>query len=441
MKNLIFFSTLLLCVSFTAVSGQTHDELVEYFEEGQFFFNRSDYQEAVYFYSKLVQADSLNANFNFKLGESYLNIPGKEQLAIPYFEIALRNIVPKRVYQKRSFYERAAPLHTYFYLGNAYRMNNQLDKALECYMKFIDSPFFYGNYNQNVVDKEIKSCERAKIIQDAPLAFEKVNLGDAVNTVFSEEKPVISGDGNTLVFIRRLKFYDATFVSQKINGEWQTAENINPRILSDGDFYPTGLSYDGTKLLLIRKEGESYDIYSSEYQNGIWSKAKKVGNKVNSIFNEVHASFGADDETLYISSNKKGGRGGYDIYISKKNSKGEWGRPKNLGKRINTEFDERDASYCNDHALLFFSSQDHYTMGGYDIFYSRKSGKKWQIPLNIGYPINDTHDNLFYTPAKENCREGYYSMTLEQGMGDADIYLIRITSKNTLNFSASDAEK
>ncbi len=441
MKNFLHNFILLICFFPLSLLGQTREELKEYFNEGQFFFNRGDFEDATYYFVKLVEAKPTNANYNFKLGESYLNIPGKEHLAIPYFEKALNNIVPKKRYNKRSFEENAAPLHAYFYLGNAYRMNNQLDKALECYMKFIDSPFFYGNYNQNIVEKEIKSCERAKIIQDAPLEFDKVNLGSNVNSAFSEEKPVISGDGEKLVYIRKLKFYDAIFFSRKIDGEWQTAENISPQIISDGEYYPSGLSYDGNKLLLIREENNSYDVFYSEYNGEIWSEAQKLGGKVNSIFNEIHASFGPDDKTLFISSNRKGGKGGYDIYICKRNAKGEWSRPKNLGKQINTEFDEIDAYYCNDNDLLFFSSQGHYTMGGYDIFYSRKLGKKWQVPLNIGYPINDTRNNLFYNPLKENCREGLYAMVDEDGLGESDIYLIRITSKSTLNFSEPDVEK
>jgi len=441
MKNLLLYCILFMCVLSLSVSGQTQEELEEYFDEGQFFFKRGDFKDATDFYLKLVKADSLNANFNFKLGESYLNIPGSEHLAIPYFEIATGKIVSKKSYYKRSFNEAAAPLHVYFYLGNAYRINNQLNKALECYMKFIDSPYFYGNYNQNVVNREIKSCERAKIIQDAPLAFEKTNLGAAINTNFSEEKPVISGNGESFVFIRRLKFYDAIFFSRKINNEWQTAVNINPQILSDGEYYPSGLSYDGNTLLLIKKENNSYDIYYSVYNGEIWSEATKLGKKVNSLFNEVHASFGTNEETIYIASNRKGGRGGYDIYISKKNTAGEWRKPKNLGKQINSEFDERDASYCTDQDLLFFSSQGHYTMGGYDIFYSRKSGNKWEIPLNIGYPINNTSDNFFYSPARENCREGYYSLIDQEGLGEADIYLIKVTSTSTLNFSISDLDK
>ena len=191
---------------------------------------------------------------------------------------------------------------------------------------------------------------------------------------------------------------------------------------------------------MIKKDDDNYDVYYSVYDGEVWSTATKLGNKINSLFDEVYASFGSDDETIYLSSNRKGGKGGYDIYISKQNNSGEWSRPKNLGKQINTELDDRDAAYCNDHDLLFFSSRGHYTMGGYDIFYSRKSGKKWQVPLNIGYPINNTGDNLFYSPSKENCREGYYTFSDPEGMGGSDIYLIRITSENTLNFSISGSE-
>jgi len=440
MKHILFVLLFFYTLSSSVIS-QTREELLEYFEEAQYFFNRGDFEDAVYFFLKLVEADSLNANYNFKLGESYLNIPGKEHKAIPYFETSLRNVVPKKSYKKRSIDETAAPLHVYFYLGNAYRMNNRLDKALESYMKFIDSPFFYGNYNQNVVDREIKSCERAKIIQDAPLAYEKINLGIAINSDFYEEKPVVSGDGNTLVFIRRLKFYDAIFFSVKVNNEWQTAQNINPQILSDGEYYPTGLSSDGRSLLLIKKEEDSHDVYISFFDGTVWSKAERLGNRINSLFNEIHAGFGADDHILYITSNRKGGKGGYDIYSSRQNANGEWSKPKNLGRQINTEFDERDACYCTDQNVLFFSSQGHYTMGGYDIFYSKKIEKKWQIPLNLGYPINNTRDNLFYSPVKDNCREGYYSMVEEDGLGEADLYLIQITSKNTLNFSESGTDE
>jgi tetratricopeptide (TPR) repeat protein len=431
---LLLINTLLSSTLFS----QTQAELEDYFSEGQYFFVRKDYEDALVYYLKLVAADSTNANFNFKAGECYLNIQGREQLAIPYFEKASKRIVPKKTYNKKSFSEKAAPLHVYFYLGNAYRINNQLDKALESYQKFIDSPFYYGNYNQNIVDQEIKSCERAKIIQDAPLELEKINLGTNINTEFSEEKPVISADGNSLVFIRRLKFYDAIFYSVKKEGEWQTAVNINPQVLSDGEFFPSGLSADGSRLLLIKSENNNADIYISELIDGTWSKAEILKGKINSPNLEVHASFGTGEETIYLSSNRSGSKRGLDIYVSEVNQNGEWSKPKNLGKTINTEFDEQVAYKINSPEVLFFSSKGHYNMGGYDIFYSEKRGKHWLIPVNIGYPVNDTRDNLYYSPEVMNIRNGYVALEESDGYGSSDIYLLKIKSENILIFPPVD---
>jgi tetratricopeptide (TPR) repeat protein len=428
---IIFFSA----IAIGDIFCQIDDSMRSDFEDGQYFFNRGDYEDALYYYLKLVEVDSLNANFNFKVGECYINIPGKEQMAIHYFEIAKAHVVPKKAYRKRSVEENAAPLHVYFYLGNAYRMNNQLDKALSCYAEFIDSPFFYGNYNQNVVEKEIKTCERAKIIQDAPLDYEAINLGNAINSEYSEEKPVVSGDGNSIVFIRKLKFYDAIFYSTRNEGEWQQAVNINPQLLSDGEYYPTGLDFDGHELLLIRKEGDSYNIYTSHFDGEKWSIAKKMNDKINSLSDEIFASYSPDGKSIILASNKRSGKGGYDLYISRLSEKGTWQKPKNLGKGINTEFDEQTGFLTHNPEILFFSSHGHYTMGGFDIFYSKKNGKKWDTPINIGYPLNNTRDNLFYCPSVNDYRIGYYAQSTEGGYGGSDIYLIQIKSQSVLNFN------
>jgi tetratricopeptide (TPR) repeat protein len=419
--------------------SQTRAENEENFKEGQYFFIRKDYEDALVYFLKLIAADPDNANFNFKVGECYLNIPGKEPMGIPYFEKSLSRLVAKKEYNAKSIDERSAPLHAYYYLGNAYRIDNQLNKALECYQKFIDSPFFYGNYNQDIVDQEIKSCERAKIIQDAPLDMEWVNLGEHINTEFSEQKPVISGDGNTLVFIRKLQFYDAIFCSVKAGGKWQQAVNINPQILSDGEFYPSGLSNDGSHLLLIKYENHNADIYHSELKDGTWTKAEILQGKINSSKLEVHASFGPDEKSIFFSSDRTGSKGGLDIFVSELNQNGDWEKPKNLGKIINTKFDEQVAYRLQEPNVLFFSSKGHYNMGGYDIFYAEKKGKNWSIPVNIGYPLSDTRDNLYYSPVITDVREGIISYEKEGGFGSTDIYLVRIKSGNTLNFS-SDKE-
>ena len=415
-------SVVVLC--FITVSLYPQEKLVpeELFEEGQYFFERQDYKEALYYYTRLVEKYQENSNYNFKVGECYLQIPGQEYLAVPYFEKATKNMVSKKEYNANLFNERNAPLHALFYLGNAYRMAGMLDKALEAYAKFIDSPYFYNNYNINVVDAEIKSCERAKIIQDAPIDMVKTKLNDKINTDYSEFNPVVSSDGNTLIFNRGLKFYDAIFMSKKTDGDWGAPVNINQDVVSDGDFYPTALNKDGTKLLLTRNVEENSDIYISYFRDNKWSKAEKIPGKINTYAQETYATFGADDNTIYLVSDRQGSIGGKDIYYSTADQDGNWGKPKNVGKIINTKEDEETPAVCDSGKTIFFSSKGHYNMGGYDIFYSYFENSKWSLPRNVGYPLNTTRDDLFYIVNK-GCLSGYYSI-IDSSTGLADIYEI-----------------
>jgi tetratricopeptide (TPR) repeat protein len=421
MKALSIF--LLLSLSISSYCQEITDPK-ELFEEGQFFFQREDYKEALYFFTRLTQKVPGNANYNYKVGECYLNIPGQEHLAVSYFEAAAEKTVPKREYEGRNFNETSAPLRTYFYLGNAYRMAGELDKALKSYNRFIDSPYFIKNYNLNVVETEIFSCERAKIIQDSPIEMQKTKLTTEDNLGFSEFNAVKSKDGKTFVFVRGLKFYDAIFYSVKTDDGWSKPVNINQEVVSDGDYYPTGLNHDGTKLLLVREKDLNSDIYMSQLKDdGTWSPAKKLPGRINTAVQETFASFGTSDEEIYVVSDRQGGQGGKDIFVSML-SKGLWGKPKNLGKEINTEYDEETPVICEDGKSLFFSSKGHYNMGGFDIFYSYQEKNKWINPRNIGYPLNSTRDDLFYIVDK-TCKTGLYSI-IDPETGVSDIYEITV---------------
>lgn len=423
MKYLVVLSIVFSLTA--AVSAQETVDKNEMFEEGQFFFERTDYKEALYFFKRLVNEDVDNAHFNFKVGECYLNIPGQEHLAVPYFELAAKRTVPKRDYKGKEVSEVHAPLHAYFYLGNAYRMAGELELALVAYNKFIDSPYFYGFYNLGVVEREMKSCERAKIIQDSPIDLVTTKLDEPIASEFTEYNPVLSHDGTKMAFVRGLKFYEAIFVSELIEGKWSKPVNISPEIGSDGDYFPTGLSTDGTVLLMTRMFNGDANIYYSEFNGKVWSKAQKLPGKANTIANETYASFGENDETIYIVSDNKRGRGGKDIWISQKSGDGDWKKAKNMGKVINTELDEETPMICRKNKTLFFSSKGHYNMGGFDIFYTNQE-EEWSIPRNIGYPFNSTRDDLFYT-VNPDCNSGYYSVIdLETGL--ADIYLMQVNS-------------
>ncbi len=439
MRHLLFLIIIVItfCESIKC-QIELEEELRECYREAEYYFNTGDYEEAEYYYLLLIKHDPDNSNFNFKTGENYLNIPGKETLAIPYLEKAIENVIEKNKYKRKSFEETKAPLHAYFHLGNAYRINNELDKALDAYKTFVNSPYYYGNYNQTIVENEIRSCERAKIIQDSPIILKEAPLNDYINTSAIELNPVVSGDEKSLVFIRRLKFYDAILYSIYENDDWSEPVNINPQVISDGDFYPSSLSYDGKELYLIRKTKYGSDIYISYLKEGSWTEAEKLTSNINSLLDESQACLSEDGKSLFFSSNRKRGKGGLDIYVSKKDKKGEWGKPKNLGRIINTRFDENTPHITNNGTRLFFSSNGHYNMGGFDIFYSELVDDKWSIPVNMGYPINNTGDNQFYMPL-EGGKVAYISKYDSTNNNDQDIYRLEIYS-NLPNIELPDKQ-
>jgi tetratricopeptide (TPR) repeat protein len=404
-------------------SSQTQvplSKVKETYQDGEDFFESEDYKEAIFYFLQIVQKGYITANLQFKIGTCYLNIPGQETKAIPYLEEAMKHISTK--YKTKSLEEKMAPLHALFYLGNAYRIDNQLDKALKIYDRFYNNPGFDGNYNPDLVENEIEACKRAKLIQDAPVSVNFENLGEPINTPSSDTHPVISADETMLVYLTNLKLYNAVYVARKVDNTWLTPENINPQILSDGDFYPTAISSDGKELYLVKKDSLNSDIYVSNYSDGKWTPAKKLNKNINSSKQETYASITSDGKTLYFSSNRRESHGGFDIFRSSRDANGDWGSAENLGKVINSKEDEVSPSISPDGKTLYFSSKGGYNMGGFDIFCSTFKDNKWTEPVNVGYPVNTTNDNVGYQVV--NDKTGYMSRIAKDGYGEEDIYKI-----------------
>jgi outer membrane protein OmpA-like peptidoglycan-associated protein len=234
----------------------------------------------------------------------------------------------------------------------------------------------------------------------APAKFVADTLTDLINSTASNFNPLITPDENALFYTNQLKFYDAIMFTEKDDSGWISPENLTPLIKSDGDHYTTGITADGKQLFLT-----SYDpyltgeIFSTSHINGEWSEMQKLNDNINTRFNETHASVTPDGNILYFTSDRKGGYGGLDIYRSAKNENGVWQQPVNLGPLINTPFNEETPFVSSDGKKLFFSSQGHYNMGGYDVFCSATDNDgNWLPPVNIGYPLNSTDDDLFYFP-------------------------------------------
>lgn len=418
MKRLIL--TLIPLLIFSIGYGQETQDLNESLADGNFFFLDEDYSEALFNYLKIVDSDLMNDNIKYKIGVCYLNIAGEEYKAIAYLEDAVQNTTDK--YKKRSDEETSAPLHAHFELAKAYHINNELDKALDRYAIFKELPEFEDNYNLAIVDNEIKACEKAKIIQDIPVEVEIRNIGEPVNTSTDNYNPVISRDESVLVFMREERFYNGVFVSKKEGGEWSEPENITPQIESDGDVVPASISADGKEIYLVTGENNNRDIYFSRLVNKFWTKMEPLNENINSGRDESHACISSDGNTIYFASNRRGGIGGLDIWKSERLASGNWGGAVNLGPGINTIFDEDTPFISQDGQILYFCSKGHYNMGNYDIFYSELAeDDKWSVPVNIGFPINTTGDDLFYSPVGDGS-VGYMARIFPEGLGGMDIY-------------------
>jgi tetratricopeptide (TPR) repeat protein len=427
-RNLVILIVLLL--SNYTLFGQAVTDPEELFTEGEYFFLSEEYEEALYYYLQLIEIFPEHANFNFKAGMTYLQIPGQEFLSIPYLEKAITRTSIK--YKKRKFKEKNAPHHAYFRLGNAYRHNNELEKALEIYEIFVNSKDFEGNYNLRIVETEIASCNRAKIIRDDPVNANFTKLEDPVNSSSDNTNAVLSGDGNTMIFVTELKFYDAIHLSKKIDGKWTSPEVLNPQVGSDGDFYPTALSFDGRELFMVRRAEENDDLYVSTLGESFWSKAIPLNSYINTRAHETHASLSKDGNALYFTSARRGGSGNLDIYRSERNPSGDWGEAVNLGPEINTSEDEDAPFLTAEGKRLIFCSKGHFNMGGYDIFYSDlETNGKWTDPVNIGYPINTTGDDLFFYPIG-NGLKGYMAKVDRDGPLTFDIYHVDILDQEVI---------
>jgi len=395
------------------------------FYEAESWILFEDFKEALPMYQSLNKFFPTNSNFKYRLGQCYLNIPGEKEKAIGYLEDAARNINPK--YREGKYKETGAPYDVLYYLANAYRINNQLDKAIETYQLFKEN-LDTRIYNPEVVEEQIRSCYNAKELMKTPLFIREQNLGSNINESISEFNPVISHDEKIMVYSKSERFYDAILFSTKENGEWSPPVNLNEALQVDRNLYPTSISRDGKTLYLYSSEGYDGIIYSSTFSNGTWGSLVKLNDNINTKYWESHATISHDNKKLYFTSNRKNSLGGLDIYVSHRDTTGDWGPAVNLGPVINTKYHEDTPFLSRDDKILFFSSRGHFNMGGYDIFYSTLlENGEWSVPLNAGYPLNTTDDDLFFKPVYEGY-QGYIAKYTPYGFGNQDIYRVEIFS-------------
>ena len=362
------------------------------------FMHSGDYPDALPMLLSLKDKGYNTANINYRIGECYLNIQGLKTKSIPFLRDASENISVH--YTGDDLKEEYAPNKALLYLGIAYRLNYDFEKALASFNDFLRSFSDPDQESTMMAEYHKERCIFAQEMMAAPSGFTADTLPGLINTTISNFNPIALNDERSLFYMNRLKFYDAVMTSIWSDNGWNDPENMTPLIKSDGDHYLTGLSADGKLMLFTGYDPYlSGEIYFTEKGNDGWAPLQKIAGAVNTVFNESHASLSPDGGTLYFTSDRKGGFGGLDIYRSVKDTSGAWSQPENLGPIINSPYNEESPFVTPDGRKLFFSSQGHYNMGGYDVFVStRGEDEKWMPPVNIGYPLNTTDDDLFFFP-------------------------------------------
>ncbi|MBK7133408.1 MAG: PD40 domain-containing protein [Bacteroidales bacterium] len=416
MYRLVLQLLTLFIIPFAAFS-QSADEMKKIFAQAESYYLYEEFELANQLYLLLETPDNLN--IKYKIGTCYLNIPGEKEKSIPYLEDAVKGAS----YDSKTelLKETKAPLDAYFFLAKAYMINDELEKGLATLTTFSklasETKSKGGMQNLEYIDQQIQACKNAIQFKEKPVQFSKKSLGPDFNLGSINDNPAVSYDGNTIVYTERRGIVNVLYFSKKERGKWQPPIEITAELNAGEDCSSCSLNNDGTELFLYKTDNYDGAIYSSNYINGAWTPIKKLNKNINTKFYESHASISADGKKLYFTSNREGGQGNLDIYVSEKDASGDWGIPVNLGAAINTPFNEDTPFITANDSVLYFSSEGHSTMGGYDNFKSQRFGDVWKTPSNLGYPINSSDDDKFFEPVN-NGVNAYYSITTDYKKND-----------------------
>ncbi|MGL5913326.1 MAG: hypothetical protein ACRCZB_04110, partial [Bacteroidales bacterium] len=335
-----------------------------------------------------------NAVLNLLLAECYLLSVDKKQ-AIPYLE--------KMLEIKTSPLIRA---QAYRCFGDVCHLTYQFDKAIDYYYRYLD---YSASASDKVrIMKKIEECNAAKDLINNPVPVVIHNIGQSVNSGYGEYSPVVNADGSVLYFTSNRPnaaedydedlgaYFENIYVAYKREGLWGSSTDIGEPINSASNDAVVGISADAEILLLFLPENGG-DIGYASRKGSEWSQKKSFGPSVNSPYFEGSASISSDGSTLYFVSNRANPQTlSRDIYYSKRDPNGEWQTPISIGAPVNSEFDECSVCIHPNGTTLFFSSNGHKTMGGYDIFKTEFVNGEWTAPENIGYPVNTPDDDLFF---------------------------------------------
>lgn len=312
--------------------------------------------------------------------------------------------------------------NVYFSLAKAYFNSGEYDKSFERLQDFQRFPVSDARIKVET-DQLMEHLLFARVQIKNPIDIQPMPLPDVINTFPLQYFPVLTADERTIFFTRRLgnAFHhdeDIYMAEKDENGQWQSPVPISPNINSQFNEGTCTISADGRMLIFTTCEGRkgfgSCDLYLSVKDGDEWSVPVNLGPQINSRYWESQPSLSADGRTLYFVSDRPGGQGKRDIWMSELDENNQWKPARNLGPGINTADDEVSPFIHVNGFTLFFASKGHPGMGGFDLYSAERKNNTWSTPVNLGYPIN-THDDQISLFVSTDGKRGYYSYETASG--------------------------
>ena len=406
--NLLWFSDL-TSQSYLTIQ-QTDKKTQKCFQKGKDAQSKKDYDKAIQHYNKILKKDPSVIDANLEMGTCLLGKKNKVQ-AIQYFE---------KVVSLEPSYEPKV-LFTLYKLYNENRNNSKAIESLNAYNNLLSK----DDKRKKKVINLLKQLTVRDSLMANPVDYNPIALGEKINSNFLEYLPAITADNAKLIFTRKDQrqedFYLATLNQDSII----SVIGLN-ELNTNGNEGAHCISQDGKLIIFTacdRRDGKgSCDLYYSSLRDGTWTKPKNLGSKINTESWESQPSLSANGQTLYFASSRPGGKGGKDIWVSTLVDR-RWTTPVNLSGNINTSGDEASPFIHPDNQTLYFRSNEHPGMGGFDIFFSQRGSTGFDKVQNIGYPINTTRDEGALFVSLEGDKAYYAS---DPTPGNLDIFSFTI---------------
>lgn len=345
--------------------------------------------------------------------------------------------------------DEAAKINGYYFnLAYAYAKNDSNTLAINNYKIELAIQEHLPHKNHQLINEiniRLHRCNNLLDFKNKKNFVRVKNLGSPINTSANEYCPIIPSNEAFMIYTYRgpksrggkqklhtagtshakdlQLFYEDIFISYKLNDSmWDEPKSIGNINTLTHDA-AVCLNADGTELFTYENVGDGKgDLYLSKFNGETWSKPVKQ-QKLNSHEWDGSACFIPNQDKIIFSSERKGGYGGKDLYYAERIAENVWGNIKNLGPEINTKYDE-DAPFVNsDGKILFFSSNNKNSIGGYDVFRCDWLNNDWHEPYNVGPPINTVNDDIYFT-VRADGKVAYYSSYKKGGDGGQDIYMV-----------------